>query len=133
MRVKVISILLVLMVAISGCASMQSDNGNSSTPKETTVPDSTAQQTTSTSSQETTQKGADLLSVSKISADTASKYNESRRISFGNLSEKQTEVFTKALQCDCNVNQDVFRFNDEDRMKVVEYNDRFYYLRVSAV
>lgn len=61
------------------------------------------------------------------------EFNESNRVSYENLSEKRKELFFRTLQCDCNVNQNEFSFNDEERIQVVKYRGEYYYLRVTIV
>lgn len=146
-RALQISLLGVLVLA-SGCAGLTpSDTPTSSvtttteervtteerTTTEATTVDSTTTRTLPRTVGDDPQKGDDLLSVSNISESEAEKANASERSEFRNLTEPQQRAFELALECDCNVVQDAFTFNDEDRIKVVAYDGRYYYVRVAIV
>lgn len=78
-------------------------------------------------------KGTNLLSVSKFDEAEAKQVNASARSDFRNLTDARQRAFELAVECDCNVVQEQFRFNDENRVKIVEYGGEYYYLRVAIV
>jgi len=59
--------------------------------------------------------------------------NENQRANYSALNQSQQEVFRRALNCSCNVKQEVFKFNDKDRVLYVQYDEQWYYLRVTIV
>lgn len=134
MKRGILSLVLVLALVVSGCAGVP-DAGNPDTDTSGTVTTTgeTTTQVEETTEEETPEKGSNLLSVSQINESTAMKFNESARTVFDNLTDNQQEVFERAIECDCNVNQNIFEFNDKDRIKVVKYDGKYYYLRVTVV
>lgn len=135
-RTALLSVFLVVNVALAGCANLSGGQSPTTEPTTTTTPTTTGTSTTTTTTTETTdepQKGDNLLSVSAVDNNTVEGVNASKKANFSELNETQQEVFLEAHECDCNVNQDVFRFNDKDRIEYVRYEDQWYFLRVSIV
>lgn len=134
--------LVVFVVFSAGCAGLAEDTTQSTTMAPTSS-ETTATPTATTttmgvaSSMSSTidrpDKGDNLLSLTRVNESTAMTVNLSQRASVGNLTDAQREVVHEALNCDCNVNQEVFTFNDEDRLQYVTYNGTWYYLRVAIV
>lgn len=120
-RIALLTLVLVSGVALAGCAGTQGESPTTATTTETTT------------TTDTPEKGDNLLSVSKVNESTAMKVNESKREPFSSLNESQQDVFLKAYNCSCNVEQGVFKFNDKDRIEYVKYEGQWYYLRVSMV
>ena len=132
------SVLQILGLAAlgsgAGCLAQsqnQSPAGEENTSSTTTTATSTTITTTTTT--EGPQKGDNLLSVSRVDNSTAMQANKSKRASFSEFNESQQEVFLKAYNCSCNVNQVVFTFNDKDRVEYVQYDGDWYFLRVTIV
>lgn len=134
MKTRMISFVIVIVVILSGCAEIP---GAESPSTETTGTATTIEKTTTqageTTEDKTPEKGSNLLSVTQINESTAMKYSASMRTDLENLNDTQQQVFERALECECNVDQEVFRFNDKDRIKVVKYNGNYYYLRATIV
>lgn len=118
-RVK-ISVVLIVLLTVSGCAG---------------VPDS--DETTTYISEiaegETPETSTELLSVYKINESSAMTHDKSTHTTFENLTDPQQTAFMRALECSCNVKQNIFDFHNENRTKVVSYNGDYYYLRVAIV
>lgn len=140
MKRKKIAGVLILSLVIAGCSGLSpSDRSPGITTNETPAETEQESVTTTTTPKQTStekrtpQKGDELLSVSRIDNSSAMEFNESNRVSYENLSEKKKELFFRALQCDCNVHQNEFSFNDEERIQVVKYRGEYYYLRVTIV
>jgi|APHM01.1.fsa_nt_gi hypothetical protein len=98
----------------------------------TTTVETPAEETTSTEPSDS-QGGFDAFSLQDVNESIAFRADESERASFANLTDAQQELFLQALECDCNIKQEVFRFNDKERIRYVEYNGSWYYLRVAIV
>ncbi|MFC4550183.1 MULTISPECIES: hypothetical protein [Halorussus] len=130
LRIALVSLLVVSGIAPAGCAGTQSGTDTTSATTTTTTTTTTATTTTTTAEPE---KGDNLLSITEISNSTAKKVNESKRANFSALNETQRDAFLKAYNCSCNLQQDVFEFNDKTRIEYVKYENRWYYLRVSIV
>lgn len=130
LRAVLLTAFLVVNIAFAGCANLSGGTTTTATatPTETTTTTETAPDTTGEP-----QRGDNLLSVSAINNDTVEEVSESAKANFSELRDTQQEVFLEAYDCDCNVNQDVFRFNDKDRIEYVRYEDQWYFLRVSIV
>ena len=135
-RIALLTAFLLMNVALAGCANFSGGETTTTAPTTsataTTAETNTATTTTTETSNEP-QKGDNLLAVSAMDNDTVEAVNASKRANFSELSETQQEVFLEANECDCNVNQDVFRFNDKDRIEYVRYEGQWYFLRVSIV
>ena len=148
-RTTLLTALLLVNITLAGCVNLPGDSAGgttttvSATPTGTTTatatPTETATTTTTTTTETTPdttgepQKGDNLLSVTAVDTDTVEAINESVKADFSELSDTQQAVFLDAHDCDCNVNQDVFRFNDEDQIEYVRYEGQWYFLRVSIV
>lgn len=134
-RTRTLSLVLALAVILSGCAGTLGGESpdTETTGTVTTVEETTMTQITETTEEQTPKKGSNLFSVTQINESNAMEYNASSRSDFENLTDEQHKVFKRALECDCNVNQEVFRFNDKDRIQVVKYDGNYYYLRVTVV
>jgi len=141
---RVLAIALLAVVVTAGCTapSGQRPSAGAETAEsaETTTAESAETTTTTieTTDRTTTtpgpKKGDQLLSVSELNESQAAEWNASKRATFGNLSEERQQVVKRAIECDCNVELDgEFRFYDKDRIEVVRYDGRFYFLRVAIV
>ncbi|WP_227130954.1 hypothetical protein [Halorubellus salinus] len=131
-RTGLLTVFLVVNIALAGCTNLP----GGTTAETTTTEPPTKTITTTKTTPDTTgepQKGDNLLSVSAVDNDTVEAVNASAKANFSELNETQQEVFLEAHECDCNVNQDVFRFNDKDRFEYVRYEGQWYFLRVSIV
>lgn len=134
LRTVLLTAFLVVNIAFAGCANLS--GGTTSGPTTTATATQTETTTTTEMAPDTTgepQKGDNLLSVSAVDNVTVEEVNEIAKANFSELSDTQQEVFLEAHDCDCNVNQGVFRFNDKDRIEYVRYEDQWYFLRVSIV
>lgn len=127
-RTAFLTAFLVVNSALAGCANLSGGTTTTATPTETTTTTGTTPDTTGAP-----QKGDTLLSVSAVDNDTAEAVTESAKANFSELSDTQQGVFLEAHECDCNSNQDVFRFSDTDRIEYVRYEGQWYFLRVSIV
>lgn len=144
----ILAIALLAIVVTAGCTAP----GEQQPPAETLTAESSGTTTaesveaTTTDPTETTaevasrtttsefRKGDQLLSISGLNESQAEKWNASKRATFGNLSEERQQVVKQAMDCDCNVElHGEFSFTDKDRIEVVRYNGRFYFLRVTIV
>lgn len=131
LRVLLLSIVAVSGIALAGCAGTQGD-APTTIETVTTTPDPLTVTTTATPPS-TPEKGDNLLSVMKVNSSTAMEANDSKRATFSALNQSQQEAFLRAYKCSCNVNQNVFQFNDKDRIEYVRYEGQWYYLRVTIV
>lgn len=133
-------VLLTLLVAsgamIAGCNTIQggvTTTTDMSTGTVTTTSTPTTTTSTPTTTTSTPKEGDNLLAVSSVNNSTAMEVNQSKRANFSELDSDQQDVFLEAHNCSCNVNQNIFEFNDKDRIEYVKYEGQWYYLRVSAV
>ena len=137
LRTALLTAFLVLNIALAGCAALSGEQPPTTEPTTTPAPTTTTPTTTTAeTTTETTsepEKGDNLLAVSAVANDTVESVNASKKANFTELNETQQDVFLEAHECDCNVNQDVFTFNDKDRIEYVHYEGQWYYLRVTAV
>ncbi|WP_158055867.1 hypothetical protein [Halorussus halophilus] len=129
LRIGLLFVLVLSSVVLAGCAGSQSGTTTTASTTASTTTETTATATTS----DEPETGDNLLSVSQAEDSTAMKVNESKRANFSDLDEDQRVVFRKAHNCSCNVQQDVFVFNDKDRIEYVKYDGQWYFVRVSAV
>jgi|GEM_PF-2874495 len=146
MRTAIV-LLCAAALLLAGCAGAPaggSDPGSNTTETTTTSTTSTTTETADTSTTtETTsttittaddpEKGDNLLSLSAVPNSTAENASAHEKANFSALSAAQREVFLEAHDCDCNVEQSVFRFNDKDRIQYVRYEGQWYFLRVTIV
>jgi thiamine biosynthesis lipoprotein ApbE len=149
---RIIAIALLIVVVTAGCTAptgqqpsvettaIESAETTAIEPVETTTADSaettrTAIETTRrTTTDSEPEKGDQFLSVSELNESQAAEWNASKRAAFGNLSEERQQVVKRAIECDCNVElHGEFSFYDEDRIEVLSYDSRFYFLRVVIV
>ena len=137
-RTVLLTAFLVVNISLAGCAALSGEQPP--TTDATTTPAPTTTTTTTTTTTETTpdttgepETGDNLLAVSAVDNDTVESVNASKKVDFSELNDTQQEVFLEAYECDCNVNQDVFTFNNKDRIEYVHYEGQWYYLRVTAV
>ena len=136
-RTGLLTAVLVVNIALAGCAALSGEQPPTTEPTTTPAPTtSTSTTTASETTPDTTgepKKGDNLLAVSAVDNDTVEPVNASKKADFSELNDTQQEVFLEAYECDCNVNQDVFTFNDKDRIEYVHYEGQWYFLRVTAV
>lgn len=135
-RAVLLTAFLVLNIVLAGCATLSGEQPPTTEPTTTPAPTTTTTTTTVETTTETTSEpetGDNLLAVSAVENDTVESVNASKKANFSELNDTQQEVFLEAYECDCNVNQDVFTFNDKDRIEYVHYEGQWYYLRVTAV
>lgn len=144
-RTKIVG-AVIFVVVLTGCSGVapgssppetttttHNNSSDTTTTEQTTVESTRTTIEQTTGNDKTPQKGDNLLSVQRINTSNAMKFNESSRINYADLSDSKKELFTRALQCDCNINQNQFSFHDEQRVKVVKYDGEYYYLRVAIV
>jgi hypothetical protein len=133
---RIIAIALLIVVVTAGCTAPTGQQPSVETTAiestETTRPAIETTRRTTTDSEP--EKGDQFLSVSELNASQAAEWNASKRAAFGNLSEERQQVVKRAIECDCNVElHGEFSFYDEDRIEVLSYDSRFYFLRVVIV
>jgi hypothetical protein len=111
----VVGVVVAVSVLVAGCTT-----GGS------------GQRTTATTGDDP-RPGDELVSVVAVNESVAMRANASARAAFGNLTDDQQAVFREALECDCNVEQDAFHFDDKRRVEYVRYDGAWYFVRVSIV
>ena len=121
LRSALVTALVITSVVLAGCSGTQGDPAttNEQTPKITTDNDP--------------EKGDQLVSITSVDASVVAEYNASKKADFSDLSEPRKEVFLEAYNCSCNVEQSVFSFHTKDRVEYVNYNDQWYFVRVTIV
>jgi len=129
---------------LAGCAGAPAGGSapGANTTETTTAATDTSPKTEATTTTETTSTttttaddpdyGDNLLSLSAVPNSTAENVSAEEKANFTELTSAQRDVFLEARR-EGQVNQDVFRFNDEDRIEYVRYEGQWYFLRVAIV
>jgi len=133
---RIIAIALLVVVVTAGCTAPtgQQPSAETTAIESTETTRSAIETTERTTTGSEPQKGDQFLSVSELNESQAAGWNASERAAFGNLSEERQQVVKRAIECDCSVElHGEFSFYDKDRIEVLRYDNRFYFLRVIIV
>ena len=132
---RIIAIAL-LVVVTAGCTAPtgQQPSAETTAIESTETTKSAIETTERTTTGSEPQKGDQFLSVSELNESQAAEWNASERAAFGNLSEERQQVVKRAIECDCSVElHGEFSFDNKDRIEILSYDGRFYFLRVAIV
>lgn len=123
--------LLIATVAFAGCTGITSHQSSDATVQTTT--ETRVASATDNATADDPAKGDELLYVSAVNKSTVKDTNDSAKANFSALSDAQRSVFLDALEDSSGVNQTVFEYGDDDRIRYVRYDGQWYYLRVAIV
>ncbi|MFC7201944.1 hypothetical protein ACFQJC_00300 [Haloferax namakaokahaiae] len=139
-RTALVSLLVTAMVLLSGCSGAPSEAPAMTSAQLTTTTATTASETTALATSPPTptttgepQHGDNLLYTTEVNASSAMAADASKRADFTELTAAQQALFNQTYNCSCYVVQEEFRFNDDDRIEYVNYEGRWYFLRVAIV
>lgn len=125
-RSTLVVALVVVSVVFAGCTGTQ--GGPGTTPERSTTVQDPERTTT-----DDPQAGDQLVSVSAVNASVVTEVNASKKASFSALGDAKQDVFLDAYDCSCNVEQTAFSFHDDDQVEYVNYDDQWYFVRVTIV